>query len=245
MYYEHELGRPLNFCYVRIADEDQVDAAIAAISRFTLLGHELTAERYTPEKANPLYQPSLFRGWQPSPTNDLSSRVIRPPTTTPPKLLAPLLAEQWLQILNLPQPNGVSKDEIFQICRELYKRFYQYDVVAISSIRKHHNSSNGWHCKVLFGSPKEMKAARVGYSDDLFMGRVAKAKTYRSGPDVHQKLWECRKSIPEGTSEREVGEVLEEKYKELLYQSRPVFERAKYPTPESAVALKDEVPSLE
>ncbi|KAF2625498.1 hypothetical protein BU25DRAFT_114175 [Macroventuria anomochaeta] len=239
MYYFFETGKPLDFCYLKIADKNQVDATIAALSRFTLLGSELKPEKYDTWKLPPLHLPSLLAGWLPSPTSDLKSRVVRPPITTPPKLLSPLMAEQWILFLNLPPVDPAKKDARFEITREFYEKFHQYDVVGITTPREHHRKSNGWSCKILFGNRKDAKAALKSHVKTSFMGRVGRARTFRGGPDIHKSLWDYRRSLPEDTPDSEVGHLLEEKYKGLYkVQDADRQRRIQYPTPESAIGLK-------
>ncbi|KAF1358789.1 hypothetical protein EJ07DRAFT_156609 [Lizonia empirigonia] len=158
VFYDLETGASACFCYLKLADEKQAIAAVSELSRFTLFDFEIRPAKYDAEKFPHWQQPSLFAGWKPSPSSDLNDRVVRPLLTTPPALLAPLLAEQWIKIENLPPIDLLRKETRFEIVHELYKKFHQYDVVGITKIQPG-SRIQGWTCKIQFGSPKEAKAA--------------------------------------------------------------------------------------
>ena len=239
MYYFLETGRSGDFCYLKIADESKVDAAVAALCRYTLLGSELKPQKYDLRMAPTTHVLSLLAGWLPSPTSDPDSRVVRPLITEPPKLLLPLMAEQWVLFTNLPPLDPPIKDACSKVAREFYEKFHQFDVVGITIPRKHHIKFNGWCCKILFGTPTDAKAARKSHEEGSFAGLAGKARIFRGGPNIHKALWDYRQSLPEDTPDHEVGELLDEKYKELLkVKPEDLKRRADYPTPESAVELK-------
>lgn len=224
---------------------EQVTTAVSVLSRFTLFGMDVNPEKYDPEKFPDWQQPSLFAGWKPSPSSDLKDRVVRPLITSPPLLLRPLMREQWILFQNLPPVDLNRKESRFEIVHELYKKFHQYDVVGITTIQDNPSKSNGWSCKVQFGSQRQAKEARQSYVEaKKFMGRPARAKTYRSGPNIQKHLWDFRQSLPQDTSDIEVGDLLEKKYRELVRENKKAFQRGDYPTPESAVGLKDTEPTM-
>lgn len=238
VFYDLETGANAYFCYLKLADENQAIAAVSELSRFTLFDFEIRPAKYDAEKFPHWQQPSLFAGWKPSPSSDLNDRVVRPLLTTPPPLLAPLLAEQWIKIENLPPIDLLRKETRFEIVHELYKKFHQYDVVGITKIQPG-SRIQGWTCKIQFGSPEEAKAARASHVEaKTFMGRTARAKIFRPGPNINKLLWEYRQSIPEGTSESETYVLMEKKYREVMIRDKPILSRSGYPTSESAIRLK-------
>ncbi|KZM22035.1 uncharacterized protein EKO05_0007288 [Ascochyta rabiei] len=239
MFYQFTTGCSVSFCMMKLSDEKQATAAIQTLSRFTLFGLGLNPEKYDPEKFPAWRQPSLYAGWKPSPSSDLKSRVFRPPMTASPEILASLIAEKWVQFQDLPPVDPAKKGSYFDILHAFYKKFHQYDVVGITTVRKHENPPNGWCCKIQFGSPEEAKAALNSHVEaGVFLGRPAKAKIHRGGPNVHRELWAYRQSLPKDTPLKDVGALLEQKYREVIIEGRPSRQRSKYPTPESAVALK-------
>ena len=243
MYYHFETGINISFCYVKLADKNEVADALAALSQFTLRGSKLKVGRYDRSRNITHFQQDLAAGWLPSPSSDLALRVPRPPITSPPKLLPPLLAVQWVLFSNLPPLDPSRKGARFEMLREFYKKFHSYDVVGITAIRKHRVVHNGWVCKILFGNHKDALLARKTFLKGLFMGRKSRARFYRSGPNVHQLLWKYRESLPEDTPESEVGTLLEKKYKELVIQDKPWVQRLNHPTPASAVGLIEDLPT--
>ena len=240
MYYHFETGTNIGPCYVKLAEKKEVPDAIAALSEFTLRGAKLRVQGYDPEFDNIHYQPDLAAGWLPSPSSELDLRVHRPPITTKPQLLPPLMAEQWLQLQGLPRLDPDRKGARFEMLRELYNRFHSYDVVGITRIREHRIKRNGWTCRILFGNHQDATNARKSFVGSKFMGNKVYAKTYRAGPDVHSRLWKYRESLPEDTPPEKIGDLLEMKYKELLIEQRKISSRSNYPTSSSAVGLKED-----
>lgn len=235
MSYDISTGNNRGSCFVKLTNEQPVEAAIAALSHFTFFGQDITPQKYEPEK---LHQPNLSLGWLPSPSSDLETLVKRPPILAPPELLPPLMAEQWVRFENLPP---VRKGTHFEVLREFYAKFHQYDVVGITSLRMNLlNKKRGSHCMIQFGSPQEAKAARDSHLNaNTFMDRPVSSKIYRAGPDVLQHLWKYRESLPRETIDDEARALLEEKFKQLSKQGKPKLNRMDYPTPESAIGLKD------
>ncbi|KAF9693910.1 hypothetical protein EKO04_008419 [Ascochyta lentis] len=240
MTYMFNTGTSEPYCLVKLANEKERAAAVEALSNFTLFGQDLTVEPYDGLRFPYWKQPSLFAGWYPSPSSDAKTRVIRPLITSPPELLAPLMAEQWVHFQNLPRVDPAQKDSAFKIVHEFYKKFHQYDVVGITVPRAHHYKANGWFCRILFGSANEAAAARRAHiKSGKFMGLKAAAKIHRGGPDIHKILWNYRQSLPEDTPTEEISSLLEQKYRDLIIRDRPGYQRTEHPTPESAVGLKN------
>ena len=240
-----ETGNCGGLCLAKLADERQASIAASALSRFTFFGSEFAVQKFDPEFFPWWRQPSLYEGWLPSPSNDLKSRIVRPLGLTPPKLLPALVAEQWVQFQGLPRPDPAQKEARFKIIREFYTKFYHFDVIGITPIREHPNKSNGWYCKILFGSPKEAKIARKSHIEaSTFMSRPAKAKIYRAGPDIHKLLWDYRQSLPEDMPESNISALMEKRFRELVRRNRPTLQRDSHPTPESAVELKKDASAL-
>lgn len=241
MFYELETGCSACFCYLKLSDENQVTAAVSALSRFTLFGVDINAEKYDASKFPDWQQPSVFTGWMPSPSSDLQDRVVRPLITSPPLLLRPLIAEQWVMFQNLPPIDLKRKEGRFEIVHELYKKLYKYDVLGITTIRDRPSRTNGWSCKVQFGSREEAQAARKAHVEaETFMGRPARAKIFRPGPNVQKFLWEYQQSLPKETPPGQVSGLLEKRYREMVHQEKKYLQRGDHPTPKSAVGLKAE-----
>lgn len=247
MHYHLETARPQGRCYLKVADKNNVDAAIAALSRFTLLGWSLRPQKYGLGKASPAGLHLLYAGWLPSSTSHLTSRIVRPPMTSPPNLLAPLMNEQWivfkhLEILNPDLKSNVAEAQEaaqFDVTRNFYVSFHQYDVVGITAPYKH-KGVQGWCCKILFGNRKDAREAANLWRKAYEKKRQGMANVFRGGPDIHKKLWEYRQSLPEDTPKEEVDVLLELKYRELRFVTSDAerLHRLNYPTPESAVGLK-------
>ncbi|KAJ8116832.1 hypothetical protein OPT61_g1827 [Boeremia exigua] len=233
MFYHFETGKPTDSCFLRIADAGKVNAAIAALSQFTLFGCEISPERFNSAKLPPK-DPLLLEGWLPSPSSDVSSRLIRPPMTQPPKLLSALLAEQWVAFMNL----NLKKETQSQVAHEFYKSFYPYDVVGITKPKLKTHGAKGWTCRILFGNRADAKAARALHLKGRFMGRPGQAKIYRGGPEIHTALLKYQNSLPEDTPSDEVVELLEEKYRQIVSNPEEVQRYKDFPTPESAIGVK-------
>jgi hypothetical protein len=239
MYYSRETGKPSNFCFLKIADETEVESAINSLSRFTLLGVDMKPKRWNFEE--PIFDPKadlLRHGWLPSPSAKLEDRIPRGPVTQRPKLVEALVSDQWIMFVKLP-PVGLGQDQVtpLQVMNALYEKFHQYDVLWVTPPRAHQGKFNGWFCRILFGSPEDaLKARKTKFEkpfDKIF------ARTWRSGPDIRKALLKYRESLPADLALEEVGARLDEKYSQLYKVSPAEVERhKKYPLPESVVGLK-------
>ncbi|KAJ4994187.1 hypothetical protein SVAN01_00016 [Stagonosporopsis vannaccii] len=235
MYYYFETGKPEDFCFVRIADGNDIDTVIASLSRFTLLGSDLKPEKFNMWKAPP-QSPNLLAGWLPSPSSDLSARIIRPPKTEPPNLLAMLLKENWLQVMGLPA-KVVDGEDSSKVAEALYKQFHHLDVLGITRPKLRYK--HGVCCKILFGTRSAAKKARALHVEGSFMGKPGKAKIYRGGPQVHKALWDYRQSLPEDFPNEQMNDLLEKRFKQISFSPADIQRWKDYPTSESAIGLKD------
>lgn len=235
MYYHFETGEPRDSCYLRIAEKDKLDTAIAALSHFTLLGAELKPRRQCIRNFPPP-DPPLLDGWLPSHSSNLLSRVIRPPTTMPPKLLSNLIKEQWVFFQNLPMVARLAPE---QAAEAFYQQFYSFDVMGMTAPRKNSNGLYGTTCKMLFANPSDARAARKLHQRGTFMGMPGEARIYMGAPEVNKALWDYQLSLPKGTPKEELIEILEAEYKRILARDKDIWRQSNYPTPESAVGVKD------
>jgi hypothetical protein len=239
MYYSRETGKPSNFCFLKIADETEVESAINSLSRFTLLGVDMKPKRWNFEE--PIFDPKadlLRHGWLPSPSAKLEDRIPRGPVTQRPKIVEAVVSDQWVMFVKLP-PVGPLKDQVtpLQVMNALYEKFYQYDVLWVTPPQPHHSKFNGWFCRILFGSPKEAVKARKTKFEIPF--HKISGGTWRGGPDIRKALLKYKESLPADLALEEVGARLNEKYSQLYKISPIEVERLKkYPLPESAVGLK-------
>ncbi|KAH6639812.1 hypothetical protein C7974DRAFT_410766 [Boeremia exigua] len=238
MTYHFRTGKPRDYCFLKFSDANEVGAAIFTLSHFTLAGSDLKPARFGNHSAL-LADPHLLAGWSPSPTSDLSSRVIREPIREPPKLLATILAEQWVSFTRVKD----SPEDPTEIAQAFYKRFHQFDVVGIWLGNSKYKDK--CLCKILFGNSADAKAARKMYLEGSSEHRPGYAKIYRAGPDDHQKLIKYRSSLPKDLPAAEVGDLLEEKYRQLHMTPEDVQRWKDYPTPESAVGCKGGKPTVE
>jgi len=232
MYYFLETGKPEDFCFVRTTD---ANAAIASLSRFTLLGSDLKPQKFNMWKAPPQVS-NLLAGWLPSPSSDPSTRRIRPPRTEPPNLLATLMKDEWIRVSNIPL-KPIEKDSSSKVAEAFYQQLHHLDVVGITYPRLHR--THGTCCKILFGNRSDAKTARVLLVNSKFMGKPGKAKMYRGGPEIHKALWDYRRSLPEDVPEEEIQDLLDKRYKEMHLTPADVERLRDYPTPDSAVGLKE------
>ncbi|KAF1926145.1 uncharacterized protein M421DRAFT_225713 [Didymella exigua CBS 183.55] len=245
--YDLETARPQNLCYIKLEDQEGVEAAVAALSRFTLLGLSLAPRKFELETAPPAFLHALHTGWLPSPSSDLTSRVVRPPMTAPPNLLAPLANEQWIVVkrLEVLNPDLKSKNKpavkaaTFDVARNFYTSFHNYDVVGITRPYKH--PVQGWCCRILFGIPKDARKAAALWREAYEKKRQGTANVYRGGPDIHKKLVAYQKSLPEDTPAEQIQHLLEIEYRKLRLRRSNTGQqrRLDYPTPESAVGLEE------
>ena len=239
MYYSRETGRPSNFCYLKIADKNEVNSAMDSLSRFTLLGVDVEPKRCDSTQA--AFDPKadlLEHGWLPSPSAKLEDRIPRGPVTQRPELVRALLSDQWIMFVKMP-PVGLEKGNVtpLQVMNALYERFHQYDVLWVTPPRASLNKGRGWFCRILFGSREQAQEARKTKFEKPF--KKISASTFRGGPDTHKHLLKYRESLPTDLAPEEVAARLDEKYSQT-YKVRPAeVERHKeYPSSESAVWLK-------
>lgn len=239
MYYSRETGRPANFCFLKIADKNEVKSAIESLSRFTLLGVDLKPKHWNVK--GPAFDPKadlLVHGWLPSPSAKLEDRIPRGPVTQRPKLLDALLSDQWVMFVRLP-PVGLGEGQVtpLQVMNALYEKLHQYDVLWVTPPREHPTKVNGWFCRILFGSREEALKAREMKCKEPF--HKISARFFRGGSDIHKALLKYQESLPANLAVEEVGARLDEKYSEIYKLSPAEVERhKKYPFLESAVGLK-------
>ena len=239
MYYSRETGRPLNFCFLKIAEKNEVESAIKSLSHFTLLGVDLKPELWNFER--PDFDPKadrLVHGWLPSPSAKLEDRIPRGPVTQRPNLMKALLSDQWIMLVKLPAV-GLGKNEVtpLQVMNALYEKLHQYDVLWVTVPQAHSTKFNGWFCRILFGSRAEALKARETKFEKPF-DKVF-ASFWRSGRDIHKALLKYQESLPADLAREEVNARLDEKYSQIYKVSQADVERhKKYPSPESAVGLK-------
>ncbi|KAF3007717.1 hypothetical protein E8E13_009687 [Curvularia kusanoi] len=241
LYYDLESGKTKDFFVLKIADKDTVNAAVSSLYRFTILGQRIKPQKWDVNKALIPLEQDLLSGWLPSPSAMLKDRIPRSPITEQPKLLQPLLSDQWVKFQKLP-PVGPGKEvSLLEVMRAFYEKFYQYDVLGITPPREHATRKNGWYSKILFANPSEAREAREMHLKEPFLGRATHAAIFRGGSNIHKEIWKYRESLPAGLSDAEVATLLEEKYRDI-YKVHPaeVQRRKDYPTPESAIELKIE-----